>query len=112
MGSHTALNPRRGGLGGLMPSQEEQSPAQRSAPLSVTDGSITACFGLFGQIIAVQKTSSPLPLTLAASKWAARRSKSLYPITSLLSHACLLASYILFRWQLNGKEVALPIRRQ
>lgn len=88
----------------------EQSPAQPSAPAAHRAGYISITS--FGQITIVQTTSLPLPPTLAAFKRATRRSKSLYPITSLLSHICPLASHIILKWQLNGKEVALPIRRQ
>lgn len=110
-GSHTVLKPRQGGVGVLGCSQSG-SRVQPSPQLllTATKGPSYVCIGLFGQIINAQMTSLLLPLTLAAFEWATHRSKSLYPITSLLSHACPLASYILLKWQLNGKEVMLPIR--
>lgn len=113
MGTHLVLKPRRGGVGvpGCSRSGSRVQPSPQP-PLAATKGPSYICIRSFGQIIIVQMTSFPLPLTLAAFKWATRRSKSLYPITSLLSHACPLASYIILKWQLNGKEVMLPIRRQ
>ena len=93
-----------------MLSEWKQNPTQPW--LTAMKGPSLACIGSFGQIIIVQMTSLLLLLTLAAFKWATRRSKSLYPITSLLSHACPLVSYIILKWQLNGKRVMLPIRRQ
>lgn len=90
-----------------VPSKREQPSLQTL--LVVAKGPGYFCIGSFGKIIVVRATSLPLLLTLAASKWPTRRSKSLYPITSLLSHACPLASRIILKWQLNGKEVVLPI---
>lgn len=110
-GSHRVPEPRRGGVG--VPGCSQRGSRVQPSPqplLTATKGPGYACIGLFGQIIIVRMTSLPLPLTLAAFKWATHRSKSLYPITSLLSHACPLARYIILKWQLNGKEVVLPIR--
>lgn len=108
VGSHPVPKARLQGPRVLL--KGEQSPAQPSVPAANRAAYIS--IGSFGQIITVQTTSLPLPLTLVAFKRATRRSKPLYPITSLLSHICPLASHIILKWQLNGKEVALPIRRQ
>lgn len=88
---------------------EQEQPSLQTL-LVVAKGPGYFCIGQFGKIIVVRATSLPLLLTLAASEWPTRGSKSLYPITSLLSHACPLASRIIRKWQLNGKEVVLPIR--
>lgn len=84
------LKHRQRGFGGPWDAFRVQPSPQ--PPLK---GSISASVGLFGQTTIIQMTSLSLPLTLVAFRWTTHRSKSLYPITSLLSHACPLASYII-----------------
>lgn len=110
-GEHGGQTHRLEGVPGRSQSGSRGQPSPQPL-LTAAKGPTYACTGSFGQIIITQMTSLSLLLTLAAFRWATHGSKSLYPITSLLSHACPLASYIILKWQLNGKEVVLPIQRQ